>query len=370
MMGAILLNCVAFGAIMRPKSFYVRNSGEDPLSTERKLLWHQILTPLKKLKEKFTHEKEKGTTKANVNHCNSLLPENRPFVGRYYSYSLQDFNDNDEDGDTTDAGDGFELLYFYENEYGEMFTLGEAEDDDSDRSSYTDILDNMSSIDDHDMESANKAEEKTLINTKTTLNGGKTRNGFISVLRNKVAVMTLIALSLNTCGSQSQWAFLPFRTAELGISEENTAVLYTVTGIIMLASKPLFGLLSDLKFIKRQYLIAFCVICVSALTMCVPILTTFPHMLAFASIIGIFGGTMKCSAAVLLLEELGIDLLPSALSLDILSKGVFSALTQTFLGKFLFETILNVLHVLATFEFIQGHDHNYRESKARASYCR
>lgn len=308
-LGALVLQCVACGAVMRPASFYERhsNTGEQ-------------VGPNSRLKSKVSNILSTFFGKSKEESRKGLISGNNSSVGNYYSCPGENlalcnkkYEENDDDID-------FNLLY-----------LAEKRDDnlDIENNSVTDSEHAPQDCKDND-------DQKLLSRTEEDIGvaGKSIKDILVLLLTNKAMLIILLGLAINSSAARAQWTFFPYRTLELGISTADTALLWAVFGAINVVSKPVFGLIADKDFVKKQYIISGCIFIVSATTFCLPLSTTFWHMLLFTIIYGIFDGVGGASVSVLLQEEVGLELLPSALSLDVIIRGIFIASGQTLFGTY------------------------------------
>lgn len=88
------------------------------------------------------------------------------------------------------------------------------------------------------------------------------------------------------------YTHLPKRATDLRIKETEISWLLPIIGIASVVGKLFFGWLGDFKFVNNRHLLASAVMMCGICAIATPFLTTFPMLVGFAVVFGVFIG--KC----------------------------------------------------------------------------
>ncbi|KAJ8310629.1 hypothetical protein KUTeg_012494 [Tegillarca granosa] len=154
-----------------------------------------------------------------------------------------------------------------------------------------------------------------------------------SVLKMPVVIFYVIVSFFLFFGYFNFIIFLPPDVLSRGISKYEKALLVSFAGIGDLFGRIGIGILGDLNVVKRYKIMAIvCLLC--GLDMLIFTFTnTYWLMSLLAVLYGIFGGGYVAINAIVLIDLVGLQIMPNALGVVLLIQGLGAAIGQPILGK-------------------------------------
>ncbi|KAK7484226.1 hypothetical protein BaRGS_00024475, partial [Batillaria attramentaria] len=150
----------------------------------------------------------------------------------------------------------------------------------------------------------------------------------LSLLKNPVFLMFAISNFFTSIGFNMPFIFLPDRAKLAGIDEVKAAWLLSTIGIANTLGRVVFGFMADLRWVNRLMLYN------TALTICGVATALSPFvggsyelLITYAAVFGIFIGVYVSLTSVVLVDLLGIDKLTNSFGLLLLFQGA-----ATFIG--------------------------------------
>ncbi|XP_041363575.1 monocarboxylate transporter 12-like [Gigantopelta aegis] len=139
-----------------------------------------------------------------------------------------------------------------------------------------------------------------------------------------------------TVQTKSNLTYVPALAIEHGISQSNAALLLTIIGSLDLLSKLAFGWFADLGVIRKHHLqmIGLCISATSSLF--VSQYSSFPLMVGYAVIQGIFSGVYRSLYALVLIDFVGKENMGKAYGIIQLIHGSMVAIAHPVIGKMTF----------------------------------
>lgn len=133
--------------------------------------------------------------------------------------------------------------------------------------------------------------------------------------------------------------FLPVDALSRGITRYEKAVLVSCTGVGDLVGRILVGFLGDLKLIQRYKILAIsCILCGANIIMFEIAGQMYWWMAIHATLYGFFGGCYVAINSIVLIDMVGLKLMPKALGVVLLIQGLGAAIGQPLEGKIRDET--------------------------------
>lgn len=191
-------------------------------------------------------------------------------------------------------------------------------------------------VNDDKEEHQDRSKQKT--KNGTTFCCGKSFNipqiFHFSVLRMPVVIFYVAVSFFLFFGYFNFIIFLPPDVLSRGISKYEKALLVSYAGIGDLVGRIGVGILGDLKIIKRYKIMAsVCLLC--GLDMLVfTFVNTYWVMCLLAVFYGIFGGAYVAINAIVLIDMVGLQIMPNALGVVLLIQGLGAAVGQPILGMY------------------------------------
>lgn len=133
--------------------------------------------------------------------------------------------------------------------------------------------------------------------------------------------------------------FLPVDALSRGITRYEKAVLVSCTGVGDLVGRILVGFLGDLKLIQRYKILAIsCILCGANIILFEIAGQVYWWMAIHATLYGFFGGCYVAINSIVLIDMVGLKLMPKALGVVLLIQGLGAAIGQPLEGKIRDET--------------------------------
>ncbi|XP_062575751.1 monocarboxylate transporter 12-like [Saccostrea cucullata] len=128
--------------------------------------------------------------------------------------------------------------------------------------------------------------------------------------------------------------FLPIDAMERGITHYEKAALVSYTGAGDLLGRILVGVMGDLTVIKRYKILATCsILCGVNIILFEIAGSVYWWMSLHASLYGFFGGCFVAINSIVLIDMVGLEMMPKALGVVLLIQGLGAAIGQPIEGK-------------------------------------
>ncbi|XP_041363340.1 LOW QUALITY PROTEIN: monocarboxylate transporter 5-like [Gigantopelta aegis] len=153
-----------------------------------------------------------------------------------------------------------------------------------------------------------------------------------SIFQNPLFSM-LVCAAVFTIQTQAHLTYILALAIEHGISPSNAALLLTVTASLDLLSKLAFGWFADLGVIRKHYL-QMTGLCISATSsLFVSLYSSFPLMMGYAVIQGIFSGVYRSLYVLVLIDFVGTENMGKAFGIIQLIHGSMVAIAHSVIGS-------------------------------------
>ncbi|BFZ00924.1 hypothetical protein BsWGS_03963 [Bradybaena similaris] len=139
-----------------------------------------------------------------------------------------------------------------------------------------------------------------------------------TLLSNPLFLIYALSVGFGNFAYPNVFLMLPAHAESNGQDRDTSALLVSVIGITDLAGRLFFGWFSDLKFMPRRYGFVGCMAISALLNLAAPAMTTFPALVTYAALYGLFAGSYMALISVMLADVLGIEKLSSAYGLVML----------------------------------------------------
>ncbi|XP_021372059.1 monocarboxylate transporter 12-like [Mizuhopecten yessoensis] len=149
-------------------------------------------------------------------------------------------------------------------------------------------------------------ESEEIVNTK------KNRILEWSLLKSPTYLVFIFAIFTGVMGQHSLFNILPPVVNEMGISDEQGAVVVSVLGAADLIGRIFFGWLADFGFIQRQTMYQINLMLFALIGFIVPHVTSFIGFCLLSMLLGFFSGGYTGIQVAVLADKVGVDKLSSA----------------------------------------------------------
>ncbi|KAL3847026.1 hypothetical protein ACJMK2_017962 [Sinanodonta woodiana] len=146
----------------------------------------------------------------------------------------------------------------------------------------------------------------------------------LSIMKNCIFVIFLVSHMFYAFGYYIPFVYIPVYAESIGIDIDLAAWIISALGITSTISRVISGFLSDLPNVNRLYLYSASLLICGVASTLVPLCGSFPLLMAYACIFGLFSGVTLTLISVLLVDLVGIDLLSEAFGIISLVEGVTS----------------------------------------------
>lgn len=153
-----------------------------------------------------------------------------------------------------------------------------------------------------------------------------------SVLKNRKCLLYSFVMFFMFFGYFNFIIFLPSIAFTRGILEYQKASLVSVAGVSDLVARILCGFVSDLNIVQRYKIMSACSVLVGVDILLFAWSQAFWQMAVQSGIYGFFGGGYIMLVPLVLIDFVGLDLLPRALAPVLFLQGFGAAVGQVFLG--------------------------------------
>ena len=127
---------------------------------------------------------------------------------------------------------------------------------------------------------------------------------------------------------------LPAFAIETGLSKGQSSMLLSIIGASELCVRAGWGHIGDLGYISREHLVQMFFVMTGILSVGVVHLHTFPALIAFAVLFGVFGGSFICYGAVLCADAVDNRNIASAMGIMLAFGNISWAVCFPILGKY------------------------------------
>ena len=156
------------------------------------------------------------------------------------------------------------------------------------------------------------------------------------VLRNPLFWMFAAATSFGHCGYMNALMFLPPYSVELfgaATGKATASLLLSVMGVSDLVGRVGGGLFADTGLIRRTWLCGFCYLLSGLLNVLMPLKPLYGVMIAYALVVGVFGGTYMALLSVIVVDLCGPEKLSAGVGLGTMIMGLFVMPIPSLLGR-------------------------------------
>ncbi|KAK6195542.1 hypothetical protein SNE40_000951 [Patella caerulea] len=153
-----------------------------------------------------------------------------------------------------------------------------------------------------------------------------------SVLRRPVSIFYVICSFLAFFGYFNFILFLPLHVKDKGIDKYEKALMLSICGVGDLLGRIGSGIIGDLNIIQRYKIKAVSVILIGVVILNFLAVSNFIAMSVLSGFYGFFGGVYVNYVSVVLIDFVGLKLMPKVLALILLIQGGGAAAGQPFLG--------------------------------------
>ena len=154
-----------------------------------------------------------------------------------------------------------------------------------------------------------------------------------TIFLNFLYLSYLVSTAANNAAYMNNYLYIPAYVQELGSSKQVASLLLAVSGVCDLFCRLFWGWLADTNLIKRNNLVACCLLVVSV-TNVAP--TFFPSVYTVGVqvvALGVFGSCYPCLICVVLIDYVGLERMPNALGFSAMAMGLFNTGMTPSLGK-------------------------------------
>ncbi|XP_048247015.1 monocarboxylate transporter 12-like [Haliotis rufescens] len=127
--------------------------------------------------------------------------------------------------------------------------------------------------------------------------------------------------------------YLPARLNELGYSQSEAAFLLLISGVLDFISRILYGFLADLKYLRVSQLMSIGLVFSGLSSQFIVYYTTYPLLVAYCVVIGIFGSAYQCLLPVMVVDFMGVDYMAKTIGFTALFQGFAISLTHPIIGS-------------------------------------
>ncbi|XP_071086672.1 monocarboxylate transporter 14-like [Haliotis cracherodii] len=156
----------------------------------------------------------------------------------------------------------------------------------------------------------------------------------LSLFKNPIFVCILGFSFFGLIGNELSVAFIPSLAKEKGLSDMETAYLFTVAAALDLLSRLLPGIIAQLRLMTRPKMLAGAFIIIGILFQFTAYYKNFQFMLGFIIVYGGFSGFFFSLLPVIIIDLIGLDKFPKAFGFVQVFQGIAGALTYPVLGTF------------------------------------
>ncbi|XP_046328461.2 monocarboxylate transporter 9-like [Haliotis rufescens] len=160
------------------------------------------------------------------------------------------------------------------------------------------------------------------VRPKSGLRRSCCQNDFTKLVGNIQFCFFLMSNCLAMIAVYTPYTHLPKRATDLKIKETEISWLLPIIGIASVVGKLFFGWLGDFKLVNNRHLLASAVMMCGICAIATPFLTTFPMLVGFAVVFGVFIGVFFGTRNVVLVDVVGVENFSKSYGILLLSQGV------------------------------------------------
>lgn len=143
-----------------------------------------------------------------------------------------------------------------------------------------------------------------------------------SLLKDTIFLMFVVSNFCTSIGFNMPFIFLTDRAVDEGISEGQAKWLVSIVGISNTVGRVLFGFMADRKGVNRLFLYNTALLICGVATALCPLCSTFPLLVVYACVFGLFIGVYVSLTSVVLVDLLGLELLTNSFGLLLMFQGI------------------------------------------------
>ncbi|XP_071084407.1 monocarboxylate transporter 5-like [Haliotis cracherodii] len=126
--------------------------------------------------------------------------------------------------------------------------------------------------------------------------------------------------------------YLPAQMKEMGYNTSDAAFLLLISGILDFFSRLFYGFIADLGYLRACQIMAIGLVISGLASQFIMFYTTYPLLIAYCVVIGIFGSAFPCLLPLVIVDFMGIDYMAKTLGFTALFQGFAVSLTHPILG--------------------------------------
>ncbi|XP_021378223.1 monocarboxylate transporter 12-like isoform X1 [Mizuhopecten yessoensis] len=161
---------------------------------------------------------------------------------------------------------------------------------------------------------------------------GNTFPVYMRLLRNTRLVMFIIVFAINVLAYAANFVAFPAHMQSLGLNQSQVTIAFSMIGAAEVFTRSLFGWFADKKYVANSTIMIFSGVLSGVAAILLPFLKTFPFMVAYGLVIGIFPGAFWSLMAVVLLDCVPLNDFTSAFGLLYTFMSFAVALSQPGMG--------------------------------------
>lgn len=155
-----------------------------------------------------------------------------------------------------------------------------------------------------------------------------------SLLRIPRLTMYVVSLTINIIGYVANFSVFPAHVAALGYGDNKVAIALSMVGATEIFARSFFGWLADLKIVQKKTLMLFSAAVSGVCAIFIPFLRNFPAMIGYGCVVGIFPGAFWSLMAVVMLDCVELERLPSTMGLLSMFLSLGIIISQPLMGKY------------------------------------
>ena len=322
--GALLLNagtflqCVIFGMLLRPPSFFVHDSNKTIKSKEENSFTETI-------SDKINGEKTCMIETEKENEHESVQLEMKPNVNCKLKPLLIS---SDVKLNSTEE---IKYIQDIENLHSRIDQEKKATIENSEDSK-NEII-HLRQDTDPDKRSGNSCRNcgKSMLSMLKLF----FINVDIKLLKKKIFILYFFGSSISQLASSVPQAFFPSHAEDIGLNRKDGMLFVAIAGFADLGGRLVTTLIADQKCLNRPRFLAIVLIVHGIVACFIPFFHNFQTFAAYCVIYGASGGVVFAISTTILTDFIGIDKLSQGLGLMLFLNGFAGALTYLFIGKFL-----------------------------------
>ncbi|XP_033731373.1 monocarboxylate transporter 12-like [Pecten maximus] len=155
---------------------------------------------------------------------------------------------------------------------------------------------------------------------------------YLKLLKNTRLTVFIAVFTINIMAYAANFTAFPAHMQSLGFEESQIAVAFSMIGAAEIFTRALIGWFADKKYVSNTVIMVFAAVISGTAAILLPLFKTFPVMVTYGLIVGIFPGAFWSLMAVVLLECVPLVELTSAFGLLYMFMSSAIALSQPGMG--------------------------------------